>query len=320
MSEIHHLTQPSAGDGVDIVQECLAEIETAGLTRNAAAREIGVSATTLSLWLRGEYGADPAAVTAKVELWLATRREAARRSLNAAGLDRHRDLSVTDEILTALAHAQAVGDVVLIHGASGAGKSWAARHYCRTHSAAYVVTATCAVRSLSGLLGRVGGAIGVGARHGSALEAEDAVIGRLADRGAILVVDEAHHLTPRLLDELRCIRDVSGCGLALIGDDSVRMALARCPQILGRVGVRVGVRAHSEADVRLLMHGILGRAPRKGELKTAIHAARGPGGLHALRRLMARAWLLAQADGRDAIDRSADGDDVEMAADEEAAA
>ena len=219
-------------------------------------------------------------------------------------------------MVTALSHAQAVGDVVLVHGQSGAGKSWAAQHYCRTHSSAHYLSMTCAVRSLSGLLGRIGIAVGVGDRHGSALEAESAVIARLQDRGALLVVDEAHHLTARLLDELRCIRDVAGCGLALIGDDSVRATLARCPQIVGRIGVRVGIRIPSERDVSLLTEGVLGRRPNSREMKTALTVARGPGGFHALRRLFARAWMQAQNEGRSGIG----AEDVGVCADEEMAA
>ena len=117
-----------------------------------------------------------------------------------------------------------------------------------------------------------------GGRHPSALAAETALA-----RGALIVVDEAHHLAPRLLDELRCIRDVGGCGLALIG-------------------VRLPLGAPAQADVLDLAAGILGRRPGAGESKSLIAAARSAGGLHALRRLMARAWVSCQAAGRDRIE------------------
>ena len=244
---VHHLDPNDAQVGTEALKaDLLAETAGAGLSKNAAAKQIGLSGSTLSQWLNDTYPGDVPAVERKIAIWLQTRREAQRRSFAAAGLDSHRELAVTDQVMTALSHAQAVGDVVLVHGQSGAGKSWAAQHYCRTHSSAHYVSMTCAVRGLPGLLGRVGVAVGVGATHGSALDAESAIIARLQDRGALLVVDEAHHLTAKLLDELRCIRDVAGCGLALIGDDSVRMTLARCPQIVGRIGFRVGIPLPSE--------------------------------------------------------------------------
>ena len=201
----------------------------------------------------------------------------------------------------ALGHAQATGDVVLIHGRSGCGKSWGVAHYCSGHSGTYRVSATGAVVTLAGLLNRVAAAVGAGADHPSALAAETAIVARLEGRGALLCVDEAHHLSPRLLDELRCIRDMASCGLALIGGDDLWNTLSksgRCDQIVGRIGIRLPLVPASEADVLELGRNILGREPAKGEIERLRAAALGAGGLHALRRLLARAWVIARAGGR----------------------
>ena len=69
------------------------------------------------------------------------------------------------------------------------------------------------------------------------------------DRQALLVVDEAHHLRDKLLDELRIIRDRSGCGLALLADKSIGMALARCQQVDGRIGLKIDLATQPVADV-----------------------------------------------------------------------
>lgn len=292
--------------------ECIAEMERLGLSRTAAAKRVGVSAATLSLWLRGDYTGDVAAIAAHVRRWIDTERSSAQRSLAAAGLDVHRDLAVTAEVQALLAHAQAVGDVVLIVGHSGAGKTWAARHYCQTHAAAWCLQMTPAVRSLSGLLGLVGEAVGSGGWHPSALDAQKAAVERLRDRGALLVIDEAHHLSARLLDQLRCMcmQDIAGCGLALIGDHSLTATLIRCPQITGRVGAKLEKKKPAETDVAKLLSGVLGRAATARELKAAAVAAAADGGLHALRRALARAWIAARAGGREEIAP----EDVEIAA------
>ncbi len=296
-----------ADDYEATVAACRAELDAAGLSIAQAAHEMGRGASnaTLSKWLRGVYEkGDVPAVTARVATWLQTRAEAARRDMAAAGLDRHVGLGVTEEIEAALGHAQATGDVVLVHGRSGCGKSWAAARYCTGRTAAYRLSVTDAVVTLAGLLGRVAHAVGAGAEHPSALAAETAIVSRLENRGALLVVDEAHHLGPRLLDELRCIRDLAGCGLAMIGGDELWAALAssrRCDQIIGRIGIRLPLGLAAEADVLELARGVLGRAPAKAERKHLIAAARGAGGLHALRRLFARAWVLARAAGHERI-------------------
>lgn len=287
--------------GADVAADCRREMKQHGLSIAQASKEIGVSTATLSRWIRGTYDGDVPAVTEKVSRWLKTRQEAQQRDLSGAGLDRHVDLGVTEEIMSVLAHAQAAADVVLIHGRSGAGKSWASKRYCDTHSAAYRVAMTGAVVTLSGLLTRVAEAVGAGARHTSALAAETAVIGRLQDRGALLCVDEAHHLSPRLLDELRCVRDLAGCGLALVGGDELWTALAssrRCDQIVGRVGIRLPLTAAAEVDVVELASAVIGRDPDPKERKAILAAARGAGGLHALRRYLTRAWILARGNRR----------------------
>jgi len=299
------------------VAACRAEMEAANLSITDVAREIGagVSTTTASKWLRNVYEGDVPAVTTRVLAWLRTRRETARRAMSAAGLDRHVPLGVTEEIEAVLAHAQAAGDVVLIHGRSGAGKSWALARYCAAHTPSFRVAMTGAVVTLAGLLSRVAAAVGAGQRHGSALAAETAIVGRLQGRGALLVVDEAHHLSPRLLDELRCIRDLAGIGLALVGGDELWSALAssaRCDQIVGRIGIRLPLGTAADADVLDLAATVLGRRPAGGESKRLVAAARGAGGLHALRRLLARAWLLARGEGRDRIG----AEDLQTAAEE----
>ncbi len=94
-----------------------------------AARGIGVSTRTLSRWLRGDYEGDSDTVARKARAWLETQAEARALTLAPAGLDVHAALGVTDEAMAAMAYAQATGDVVLIHGRSGAGKSPALGRY-----------------------------------------------------------------------------------------------------------------------------------------------------------------------------------------------
>jgi len=166
----------------------------------------------------------------------------------------------------------------------------------------YVIAATSGVTSLSGLYGRVSRALGAPGRYLSALAAEDAILERLEGRQALLAVDEVQHLSARLLDALRGLRDLSGCGLALVGDDTVRMTLARCPQVVGRIGVRVGLGAPPQADVGSLLRAVLARSPAKSERTAAMRAASGPGGLHSLRRLLARSYMLARGAGRESIE------------------
>ena len=94
------------------------------------------------------------------------------------------------------------------------------------------------------------------------------------------------------------------------------MALARCQQVDGRIGLKIDLATQPMTDVKDIVASVLGRQPSRAELKTLNAVGRGPGGLHAMRRLLGRAWMVAQAAGRDAIEAG----DITAAADEGVAA
>ncbi len=284
-----------------LARRCEAEIARLGLSQNRAAKRMELSPAALSQWLNGTYKGNVPAVEAKVRRWLDTEEEVEANSLSDAPLGRHVPLGVTDEVFAMIGYAHATGDIVTIMGPSGMGKTWAARRYCEMRSAAYYVPMRRTVRGLYALLGVVGRAV-IGPRtYRSALEAEDEIIAALAGRRAVLVIDEAQFLTPGLLDELRCIRDVAECGLVLAGDTRLLMRLGQCPQIVGRTGGTVKRDQPSRADVDALLSNFLERPAGRREIEIAAAAAAGPGGLHALGRVMERAWRLAQFNGRDTV-------------------
>ena len=283
-SDMHNIVNIKDAPAPDsTIAECRTVMEASGLSLAAVAREIGpgCSQATLSQWLSGQYAGNVAAVTARVRQWLDTRAELAKHALSVAGLDRHVRLGNTTALHGALAYAQAESDIVCVHGPSGAGKTTALRFYAETHRGATYVAMTVAVRTPAGMLARVADAVGAGTGHRSALAAETAIVEQLGDRNAILIVDEAHHLTPQLLDELRCIRDIARCGLALAGDDSLWAVLAgsrRCDQIVGRVGERIALGRASDEDVLALVAAGVGFRPEGAAAERVLKVARSPGG------------------------------------------
>ena len=98
----------------------------------------------------------------------------------------------------------------------------------------------------------------------------------MRDRQALIVVDEARHLHDKLLDELRIIRDCAGCGLALVADDAIRIALARCQQVDGRIGLKIYLATQHTADVEDIAASVLGRRSTKANLKTLTSVGLGP--------------------------------------------
>ena len=259
------------------------ELEQSGLGTARAADQIGGHASSITRWLNGTYAGDSDAVAADVECWLDTRADTASRSLDGTGHDRYTETTASRQITSALAYAHVQGDIVAIIGKPGGGETWASERYSAGRTTAFNLSASSAVFSLPGLLSLVGEAIGAGRHHHSALEAERTIIDRLRDRQALIVVDEAHHLRDKLLDELRIIRGRAGCGLALMADGTICMALARCQHVDGRIGLKSDLATQPTADVEYIAASALGRQPTKPELKSPTAVGRGPGGLHTLR-------------------------------------
>ena len=278
-------------------RECLAALNRTDLSRSAAAKRIGISSAALSRWLAGKYDGDNSRIDQLVATWCATLDETEKNSISI-NLGVHCELLVTREIEATLSHAQAVSDIVLVHGVSGAGKSWAAKHYCTTRATTYYLQCTRAMRTMSGLLGRVSEACSAWVKNPSAMTYETAIIEQLRGRRALLVIDEAHHLPSGLIDELRCIRDQAECGLALVGNNEIRMTLARLPQVVGRIGIRLEKKSPVRVDVIRILNNIIGRELSRAEADAAMTAALAPGGLHTLIRMIGRSWITAQASGR----------------------
>lgn len=288
-------------DPHDAVRDaCAAAMAAASLTQTQAAREIGVSGTRLSQWLRREYRGDSAETAALVRRWIDTREDLSRRRIHMPALERHAETTAWREIDTALGYAQATGDLALVVGPPGQGKTWCARRYCADASGATYLRATPAVRSLAGLLGRVAASLRV-ATGASAIATEAAVVAALEGRGALLVIDEAHHLGVPLLDEARCLRDLAGAGVALVADEPILLTLPRCPQVTGRIGLHADLRRRRPGDAVSVSEAVLGRDLAPAEKRAVHQAGGGPRGLHAVRQLLSRAWVLSRADDRGAV-------------------
>lgn len=154
-------------------------------------------------------------------------------------------------ILGALAFAQATADVALIYGGAGLGKTCTARHYAATGANAWHATMTPATAGVVPALEEVCATIGIPVRNGAAA-LHRAIVERVTGRDGLLIIDEAQHLAPAALDQLRGIHDAAGVGLALLGSREVfaRLTGGDCAVTLDRLRSRVGKRLQLTSATR----------------------------------------------------------------------
>ena len=212
--------------GADEARAALRELQgRQGWTKAEVARRVGMSSAAVSSWLAGTYRGNNARIEQLVRRLIETERDLS--DLRAAGLDRHADLAVTEHVARVAAHAHVNADLAVVCGAGGGGKTWALKRYCAEHTGAWLVTMSPAVTTPAAVLARIADVLDGSTAETTAARLERAVVDRLSIGNALLVVDEAHHLTQALLDVVRCVYDAAAtCGLVLAGNEPLWSRLA----------------------------------------------------------------------------------------------
>ena len=154
---------------------------------------------------------------------------------------------------------------------------------------AFYLAVSSAALSLPGLLALVGEAISAGRHHRSALEAERTIIDRLCDRQALIVVNEAHHLRDSCWTSSASSATAPAAAWRWSPTRRSAWHLPAANRWTGASASRSIWRHSPQRMWRISPAGVPGRQSSRAELRTLNGVDRGPGGLHALRRLLGRA-------------------------------
>lgn len=219
---------------------------------------------------------------------------AASRDSTPAPLPTWVETPTATRIMGALSYAQALPDIAVVYGGSGIGKTCAARQYASTGVHVWMATMTPATSGVVPALEEVCAAVGIPAANGAA-PLHRAIVQRVTGTGGLLIVDEAQHLTPAALEQLRGIHDAGGIGLALLGsrDLHTRMAggeaAATLERLRARIGRKLSLTASTASDAEAMAEacGVPIGAARKllGEVATKA------GGLRSVAKLLRVATL-----------------------------
>ena len=195
------------------------------------------------------------------------------------------------QIDAALAAAQEYGEVAVIHGGTGVGKTAAAKRYAARFDDVWIAEMSPAANRLRPCLQQVAQALNLGYVAGGAHRIEIELANRMRRTGGLLVIDEAQHLGHPQLEELRHLHDGTGCGLALLGNDVFGARIGR-PEFAA-LASRVGNRAHlphvttEDVDALLYAWGIDSAQARE----EALRLVSPPGGVRVLARALQRGNL-----------------------------
>ncbi|HGY1221412.1 TPA: AAA family ATPase [Klebsiella pneumoniae] len=183
-----------------------------GYSQTQVARAIGKSTAVINQYLQGKYAGDVPAIDALARSFINREVEKEKSQKITA---RFVPTVTSRKGMDVIRYAHLDGDLNVIYGAAGLGKTIILREYAAQHRDALLIeadpgyTARVVLEELCGLLGI--------SKRGNMHELSEACIAALRDSGRLLMVDEAENLPYRALETLRRIHDKSGIGLVLAG-------------------------------------------------------------------------------------------------------
>lgn len=229
-------------------------LEAEGISQSAVAKEAGISAATLSQFLKGDYAGDNNKVGGELIKWLNRREQSDELAAVMPQAPDWIDTPTAKRIQDALHYAQLAGDIAVIYGGAGLSKTTTIRRYRGTSPNVWVVTATPATASVGVLLEEIAIAMGLRDFPLHPAKLQRAIIRQISDTRGLLIIDEAQHLTKQALEAARSIHDATGVGLALSGNAAVYNRLYGggnngFAQLFSRVGKRVALIRPVAGDV-----------------------------------------------------------------------
>ena len=183
-----------------------------GYSQTQVARALGKSPAVISQYLKGKYPGDVRNIDELAQQFI-TRESEKEKSRRIT--PRYTPTVTSRKGMEVIRLAHLDGEINVLYGAAGLGKTMILREYGAQHHDALLIeadpgyTARVVLEELCGLLGL--------SKRGNMHELSESCIAALRDSGRILMVDEAENLPYRALETLRRIHDKAGIGLVLAG-------------------------------------------------------------------------------------------------------
>lgn len=210
----------------EVVKELLDFMKESGKSQQQVAKETALSPTVISQFLNQSYKGNNEEVARTVLKYL----EMARLQNTGARHTRfYGGMHNTRAVVFACHYAHRHGDISLIFGDAGAGKTTALKLYTEDHPGVVMVTANSCTSSAAAVLQMIG------RRTGKTLPGKKeammtALVEYFKGTGRLVIIDEADHLTMSALQAVRNLNDEAGIGVILSGNTKIYTQLLQGPK------------------------------------------------------------------------------------------
>lgn len=240
--------QDRASDGVDIDAARLRlniYRSEARLSWSDMAARLGIPQGTLSSFGVNSYKGDQAKIAAQIERWFTAEieQDALRR---ATPIEPPRFIPTrAAKQITGTLHWAKRGKIVVIATSPGFGKTSTVRQFAADVPQTWLATMAPSTAGVATMLAEILDAMGERDARGSPQMLVKRIKDRLRNTGGLIILDDAQHLTQAALDELRGLHDVTGIGIAMVGNAGLLSRLeggsrhVAFAQLFSRVSMRI---------------------------------------------------------------------------------
>lgn len=239
----------------EVARELSDFIKRTGKSQQQIAKETTLSPSVISQFLKQSYKGDNEAVAKTVSQYL---KIAESRITKTRHVCFYKDMQNTQKVVFACFYAHCNGDISLVYGDAGAGKTTALEYYTKNYSGVVMVTAnscTSSAASILQMIARTTGKVLTGKKE--LLMAS--LVDHFKNTGRLIIIDEADHLTLSALQAIRNLNDQAGIGIVLSGNNKIYTQMlqgTRCSeldQLRTRIVVRRMVRnEYSPEEFRMI--------------------------------------------------------------------
>jgi DNA transposition AAA+ family ATPase len=231
------------------------------ISQAKAAQALGYSGGVISAYKSKTYNGDIKTLEKKIDAWL--KREARRLERLDVPVA---ETSTLEKIRRAVTIAQDEGDIAVVIGDAGTGKTTALRQYAKESHSALLVEVDPSFSQVT-LMAEIAKALGV-EHKGGQNQVIERVIEALTGRDAVLIVDEADYLSASSLELLRrVINDKSRTGVVLVGlprlEFQIRNLRNDHQQLQSRIGVMVKLGKLKKSDADKIITGVWQDIPKQ---------------------------------------------------------
>lgn len=274
-------------------------IEDKGLTQTQVAKECGFSSGALSSFLKGTYKGDNDKLEEALQKWLDGQSQQTAVFVSAPDFV---ETPTASKIFADLDFVKMFGKMGVVYGASGVGKTQAARQYTKQNNNVWMITARPSICTINEVLYEMALELGISDAPKRAGKLSRMLKTKLAGTKGLMIIDEADHLPLKVLEELRILQEDSEVGFMLIGNDKVYTQMQggfnqrhQFARLWSRNAKRQSVQKNSKKDIDAVAQA-WSLDLSDSQLMTALYSiGQGAGSLRALTNYLQLAGLTAKA-------------------------